>query len=82
MLMMDVYKILFILLGMITPFLLFIFLIFIMYCSKKFLSLPRFQQDSRTTAEVTTERLAEQSEAIRNQSIQMDRLGTNEKQEI
>ena len=80
--MMDAYKILFILLGMITPFLLFIFLIFIMYCSKKCLSLPRFQLDSRTTEGVTTERLAEQSEPMRNQSIQMDRLEIIQREEI
>ena len=81
-LMMDAYRILFILLGIITPFLLFIFLIFIMYCSKRCLALPRFQLDSRPTAGLTTERSAEQSEAIRNQSIQMNRLETIQKEEI
>ena len=80
--MMDTNSILFILLGMITPFSFFTFLICIMNCSKKCLSMPRFQLDSRTTTEVPTERLAEQSKAMRNQSIQMDRLENIQKEEI
>ena len=72
--MMDAYRILFILLGMITPILFCTLVICILYYSQRCLLLPRFLLESRTTVGVKTERIAEKLEATRNQSIPKHRL--------
>ena len=71
---MDTYKILFVLLGMITPILFLTFLICILYYSRRSLLLPRFRLESGATFGVKNERIAEKLEETRTQSIPIHRL--------